>query len=163
MRDFSRWQVSPPPMRGARTSDGRPVYSVGIIPACSGSALPPPSRNSTKTDYPRMRGEHLLPTCPKGLLKGSSPRMRGVPMPHQPAVPCPTDHPRVCGEHISNPVGVITIVGSSPRMRRTPKGAATAQGGHEIIPAYAGNTEAARNRCADSGDHPRVCGEHLYR
>lgn len=45
-------------------------------------------------------------------------------------------------------------------MRGTPKGAATAQGGHEIIPAYAGNTEAARNRCADSGDHPRVCGEH---
>ena len=29
-----------------------------------------------------------------------------------------------------------------------------------IIPAYAGNTHGRDMRIAESGDHPRVCGEH---
>ena len=33
--------------------------------------------------------------------------------------------------------------------------------GNGIIPAYAGNTESDRYPFARSGDHPRVCGEHL--
>ena len=30
-----------------------------------------------------------------------------------------------------------------------------------IIPAYAGNTSMLSSRADTSGDHPRVCGEHI--
>ena len=31
-----------------------------------------------------------------------------------------------------------------------------------IIPAYAGNTSVQERRPVEGGDHPRVCGEHIY-
>jgi len=51
--------------------------------------------------------------------------------------------------------------GSSPRMRGTrliTLMLATTRG---IIPAYAGNTFRHSGSCSGSGDHPRVCGEHI--
>ena len=35
-------------------------------------------------------------------------------------------------------------------------------GEHGIIPAYAGNTSAVSRSSWQAGDHPRVCGEHIY-
>lgn len=106
-----------------------------------------------------MRGAHIGTRNPE-LTAGITPAYAGSTVSFLTSNGSPWNHPRVCGEHISNPVGVITIVGSSPRMRGTPKGAATAQGGHEIIPAYAGNTRGQGAWSWWAWDHPRVCGKH---
>ena len=51
--------------------------------------------------------------------------------------------------------------GSSPRMRGTPDSVHQCRIKLGIIPAYAGNTQAADWQCSHYWDHPRVCGEHL--
>ncbi len=70
------------------------------------------------------------------------------------------DHPRVCGEHDGRNRSRGDRRGSSPRMR----GAHAAHLGRVawpgIIPAYAGSTTSATTIMPNSGDHPRVCGEH---
>lgn len=112
-----------------------------------------------KGSPPRMRGTHIGTRNPE-LAAGITPAYAGNTVSFLTSNGSPWNHPRVCGEHISNPVGVITMVGPSPRMRGTPKGAATAQGGHEIIPAYAGNTRGQGAWSWWAWDHPRVCGKH---
>ena len=71
------------------------------------------------------------------------------------------DHPRVCGEHLPLLETFHEYPGSSPRMRgaRIIGQQRTKERG--IIPAYAGSTRHAGPRGRASGDHPRVCGEHL--
>ena len=74
--------------------------------------------------------------------------------------PSIVDHPRVCGEHRSCARAAASTAGSSPRMRGTPRVRILSSMMVGIIPAYAGNTDAARPRRWPTGDHPRVCGEH---
>ena len=71
------------------------------------------------------------------------------------------DHPRVCGEHVVSVSGRVTDSGSSPRMRGTRVILFLPSHDIRIIPAYAGNTSAARRREYMRWDHPRVCGEHI--
>ena len=71
------------------------------------------------------------------------------------------DHPRVCGEHPIDRRSHWERRGSSPRMRGTPAFVLDGDGRAGIIPAYAGNTNIYGAGTADSGDHPRVCGEHV--
>ena len=54
-------------------------------------------------------------------------------------------------------------MGSSPRMRGTPNRTRCEGRRFGIIPAYAGNTVYGKRLRLVGGDHPRVCGEHLYR
>ena len=72
------------------------------------------------------------------------------------------DHPRVCGEHILLMQSINGQTGSSPRMRGTLDVRVCAVSLWGIIPAYAGNTTLARIFREALGDHPRVCGEHLW-
>ena len=70
------------------------------------------------------------------------------------------DHPRGCGEHAySRPYGV-PHAGSSPRMRGTLATKCVERRINRIIPADAGNTQAAAPRWHPARDHPRGCGEH---
>ena len=71
------------------------------------------------------------------------------------------DHPRVCGEHRQIAGFCSRSLGSSPRMRGTQFVVLLVISGNPIIPAYAGNTRHQADRKARSGDHPRVCGEHV--
>ena len=111
---------------------------------------------------------------------GSSPRMRGTPVPVNtplgvigiiPAYAGNTfrwlncqcldrDHPRVCGEHNIRVFQLRFKPGSSPRMRGTRGGAGPWLAPLGIIPAYAGNTDSISDGRLRRGDHPRVCGEH---
>ena len=52
-------------------------------------------------------------------------------------------------------------MGSSPRMRGTRCVPSLRRLACGIIPAHAGNTQAASGQAADHGDHPRACGEHV--
>ena len=71
------------------------------------------------------------------------------------------DHPRVCGEHQARIVQTPPSAGSSPRMRGAPAGQKHGAKREGIIPAYAGSTSAVSPQWSASGDHPRVCGEHI--
>ena len=168
-------------MRGTPVSRLRFYRIRGIIPAYAGNTRPTCRAGATRWDHPRICGEHLLDISDHRTIKGSSPHMRGTlrgglfvrnaygiipayagntrPKP-SPVVPV-RDHPRICGEHICSGSYATTVPGSSPHMRGTqvilkssllPKG---------IIPAYAGNTCLSSLRRFATGDHPRICGEHL--
>ena len=71
------------------------------------------------------------------------------------------DHPRVCGEHSCGFLHALPDAGSSPRMRGTPRPYGRRISRCGIIPAYAGNTCGAAPKNCITGDHPRVCGEHV--
>ena len=110
---------------------------------------------------------------------GSSPRMRGTPLPHpqrrpghriipahagnspgrSPARPRMPDHPRACGELSSDVLIALAAIGSSPRMRGTPHRSFRLLLRFRIIPAHAGNSwsDSSTRRCPS--DHPRACGE----
>ena len=75
-------------------------------------------------------------------------------------VPPHRDHPRVCGEHLTTGYRLGKIRGSSPRMRGTPAQNQYPKHVPGIIPAYAGNTDGREKANGQTGDHPRVCGEH---
>ena len=167
-------------MRGTLGFSRFHAFDAGIIPAYAGNTesenrLPPRAG-----DHPRVCGEHMREMERAGESPGSSPRMRGTRNASAcvarstgiiPAYAGNTqaigevwlrygDHPRVCGEHSPCAVACASCLGSSPRMRGTLRQSSPHSGRTRIIPAYAGNTLAARQACSGRRDHPRVCGEH---
>ena len=72
------------------------------------------------------------------------------------------DHPRVCGEHLCSAMEKMGNGGSSPRMRGARRRIVLDGRPKGIIPAYAGSTAGATDQLTTMGDHPRVCGEHIY-
>ena len=91
---------------------------------------------------------------------GSSPHVRGALGPC-PASPCRIrDHPRMCGEHSSRKAFLLESMGSSPHVRGAPCMGIDVLTGYGIIPACAGSTQPVSLALSQSGDHPRMCGEH---
>ena len=74
--------------------------------------------------------------------------------------PC-KDHPRVCGEHNNSFCCSVMSLGSSPRMRGAQTCYRKPGCRQRIIPAYAGSTAQREPGKRQTGDHPRVCGEHI--
>ena len=87
--------------------------------------------------------------------------MRGTLLRHEISREAQGDHPRVCGEHCHVVGHARRISGSSPRMRGTLLEHVAVGAGDGIIPAYAGNTIRNATSLRKTGDHPRVCGEHV--
>ena len=171
---------SSPRARGARRLQGWCSGDHGIIPACAGSTAECGASGIKPGDHPRVRGEHGIPTLGHLISVGSSPRARGAQAWQRgdlaelgiiPACAGSTrdrtcahtrcgDHPRVRGEHLVwEPVDQCAS-GSSPRARgahclRSRLGILRG-----IIPACAGSTSQNRHSAPESGDHPRVRGEH---
>ena len=135
----------------------------------------------SRTDHPRVCGEHPAMVCTTPAAPGSSPRVRGthllicdcvrvrgiIPACAGNTMPMfspwrkPRDHPRVCGEHDIQLTVTQCAPGSSPRVRGTLHGVAVGRAETGIIPACAGNTVVQPGVLLSEGDHPRVCGEHL--
>ena len=111
---------------------------------------------------------------------GTSPRMRGKPIPPHalnvssrniPAYAGKTllswlvsilnaEHPRVCGENWRYGVHDRARAGTSPRMRGKPEPHEAVTRATRNIPAYAGKTARGGSCCRVTGEHPRVCGEN---
>ncbi len=172
---------SSPRVRGTPCPLVLQLQRTGIIPACAGNTAELLEELLNDGDHPRVCGEHP-PQCRKPDDRpGSSPRVRGtLPVVAEhllrhgiipacagnttgsfPPAWCRWDHPRVCGEHLIPHLATSFGVGSSPRVRGTPEAfdAFMPYGG--IIPACAGNTGRPHSPLAATGDHPRVCGEHV--
>ena len=168
-------------MRGTRVRKFGVDCGNGIIPAYAGNTESDRYPFARSGDHPRVCGEHLLVVCVFANCWGSSPRMRGTQGHSRvfPAVrgiipayagntrlaltvlPVRWDHPRVCGEHPRAPITKFHGAGSSPRMRGTLVKRIVKRVRRGIIPAYAGNTRWTFTGFSRSGDHPRVCGEHV--
>ena len=94
---------------------------------------------------------------------GSPPRMRGKLFDIYLMHFLRQDHPRVCGENLLIHCPYLYSLGSPPRMR----GKLTAKPffftRFGITPAYAGKTQRPRISLSVIQDHPRVCGENVFR
>ena len=166
-------------MRGTRLASPRPAVLPRFIPACAGNSRRSARALRRPPVHPRVCGELIHRRMQKAAPVGSSPRVRGTPLPRSrrgdqtrfiPA--CAgnsglsakvkrfrTVHPRVCGE-LSMEVGLdFESTGSSPRVRGTRSRRRTARGERRFIPACAGNSRPASGRRATGSVHPRVCGE----
>ena len=154
---------SPPRMRGKRKMDGR--------------------SGAEETDHPRGCGENYLSLIRSICPLGSPPRMRGKRIQQTqrkwayritPADAgktlsalrtlnlCP-DHPRGCGENWILVIGMHSGSGSPPRMRGKRHAEDFAVRQPRITPADAGKTNQAAAHETDWADHPRGCGENLYK
>ena len=147
-------------MRGTHAPSMSQYRFFGIIPAYAGNTGESNTSSLHYWDHPRVCGEHPSTDLWCDMWRGSSPRMRGTLI-FLFCVMWWWDHPRVCGEHAAGLSRTYDVEGSSPRMRGTRKPVKTKENGTGIIPAYAGNTSAARRREYRRWDHPRVCGEHI--
>ena len=167
-------------MRGKRASVKRHVDVFRLIPAYAGKTSFEPPTYSQPRAHPRVCGENHR--RPRGIAgtRGSSPRMRGkrrrlIAVRNDPGlIPAyagktrsagpgtsrPPAHPRVCGENFDMVILDESSSGSSPRMRGKPGGVILQVLIIGLIPAYAGKTQRARERRAQSWAHPRVCGEN---
>ena len=158
---FPRLQLgSPPPARGAFTSNlqNRPFF--GITPACAGSIKPKERGKWQKEDHPRLRGEHSPAIIANTSPRGSPPPARGayydftrvtgvVRITPACAGSIPLDrfqrsnskdHPRLRGEHIAS----YTFC----------------HDGRRITPACAGSIDLPKRFTEIFWDHPRLRGEH---
>ena len=92
-----------------------------------------------KGSSPRLRGTPV-PLRPRGLRWGIIPALAGNTMGSFGPFLVRRDHPRACGEH-AVPHALLTLSeGSSPRLRGTPFGRIIELVEMGIIPALAGNT-----------------------
>ena len=153
---------SSPRMRGTLGFRGGGLIYRGIIPAYAGNTSGSTFLNTLRRDHPRVCGEHVGERVHQRGALGSSPRMRGTRNHPTTSRSARQDHPRVCGEHSVIRCSLTSDPGSSPRMRGTRCCNKIARRTRGIIPAYAGNTCFCTHFPFQLGDHPRVCGEHVF-
>ena len=155
-----------------------PILS-GSIPACTGNPsarYPPPLAGEV---YPRVYGESAGRQARSRLLRGLSPRVRGIrrratsrctapgsipactgnPNGHVEAVPQEKVYPRVYGESMTTCCSIRTGTGLSPRVRGIPRPHWPPRSQIGSIPACTGNPAAYRSMRAPAGVYPRVYGE----
>ena len=152
---------SSPHMRGTPSHHAGLGYGGGIIPAYAGNTNRIRGPEHDWWDHPRICGEHLLPCVTLTEEQGIIPAYAGNTNCQSPSNSPIRDHPRICGEH--RIVGSVQYVreGSSPHMRGTLEHGEPVVQVHGIIPAYAGNTSSSAATRTSTGDHPRICGEHV--
>ena len=152
----------------------------GIIPAGAGLTPSSPRARRNARDHPRGCGAHSASSPCISFLPGSSPRVRGSPIPFSCDIDChgiipagagltmrcgltqsiSWDHPRGCGAHLLLLTSCRPPQGSSPRVRGSLGFCSTVNNGLGIIPAGAGLTFFACSAICVPGDHPRGCGAH---
>ena len=171
---------SSPHARGTQSTRYDPACRPGIIPACAGNTFTLGHSGLRDGDHPRMRGEHATYTPGAWCPPGSSPHARGTQSIQaatqqtrgiipacagntgmsRPRVRACRDHPRMRGEHVQAGALCHVVEGSSPHARGTLRAGHGGRGRQGIIPACAGNTLDFKNLKGETGDHPRMRGEH---
>ena len=69
----------------------------------------------------------------------------------------------MCGEQLARTRRILRKIGSPPRVRGTASEYCMVTPGVRITPACAGNSSQQSKQPQISMDHPRVCGEQLFR
>ena len=147
-------------MRGSRASRDGFCEAARIIPAHAGLTSPSCHQVFSSRDHPRACGAHCSFVSFCGLIRGSSPRMRGS---------------QTCFHRENDEDGIIPahagLTGDCIEARRHEWNHPRACGAHQyrryqgchglgIIPAHAGLTRGQPRRSCCRRDHPRACGAH---
>ncbi len=171
---------SSPRLRGTRPSRSARTRAARFIPAPAGNTTSPSIAMAKPPVHPRACGEHQCGAVDRGLVCGSSPRLRGtrrselIPAMATRFIPAPAGntceviwrpwatpvHPRACGEHSPRLAILVSTCGSSPRLRGTLQVGEVGLDPGRFIPAPAGNTTTTLAVLCLLAVHPRACGEH---
>ena len=147
-------------MRGKRGFCFCNSSTKGLIPACAGKTFPQRAEARSQWAHPRVCGENHSRVDGTFTKLGSSPRVRGKPLPAwrassvQGLIPACAGktprrvarsmpiaaHPRVCGENLFVSPYVFRSLGSSPRVRGKQETQDAAEKWTRLIPACAGKT-----------------------
>ena len=184
------WRNSPRPLsgssprlRGTHHHRQRGRCRHRFIPAFAGNAGLYTGRVPAASVHPRVCGERGHTWNRSLCCPGSSPRLRGTPVPPLPRrlrgrfIPAFAGnaeagktlrsilavHPRVCGERTAEIPAKLQFLGSSPRLRGTPFLDSWKFCFQRFIPAFAGNAAVRAARARSPTVHPRVCGERHSR
>ena len=174
---------SPPLARGKAISPDDIQAALGITPACAGKSVLPGNSRFADRDHPRLRGEKFNRSIAQRHTRGSPPLARGKVVGIQQGFDLPRitpacagkrfrssrgrrwlwDHPRLCGEKSNIIRASLDIRGSSPLVRG--KEVCIVECGFlsGIIPACAGKSASGLFRRRYSWDHPRLCGEKMWK
>ena len=151
------WGLSPRG-RGKPAALLPPAARSGSIPAWAGETLPsPPTAPSTRV-YPRVGGGNPADNPHPEPVYGLSPRGRGKHDPMQEYGPKEEVYPRVGGGNRGVAPFIRLKPGLSPRGRGKPAENCPSHYRRGSIPAWAGETTAARLASVCSGVYPRVGG-----
>ena len=158
-----REQGSPPRMRGKDFFELHRLFAKRITPAYAGKSLFGAGSGQASQDHPRVCGEKTPPPRWKHSLSGSPPRMRGKEMRVISMLDTFRITPAYAGKSILQFMNGITTKGSPPRMRGKVSKYAAKPADYRITPAYAGKSHRSSRSASTSWDHPRVCGEKVYK
>ena len=150
---------SSPRMRGMPFPVVNVMGTTRIIPAYAGNASMRRCACGSTADHPRVCGECSSTLASVSVRVGSSPRMRGMPLPSRGRRTPNRIIPAYAGNAGLHPQKGTDQCGSSPRMRGMPRCPHRRFNVHRIIPAYAGNATWSSSGRLSLTDHPRVCGE----
>ena len=171
---------SSPRVRGKRFRGPRQPEPARLIPACAGKTRENRAARSHVAAHPRVCGENCSYSHGSPGSVGSSPRVRGKPLPIPPhpiqsrLIPACAGkthhseapegrgraHPRVCGENPSCGTRPSATAGSSPRVRGKRPRRSLPFRRYGLIPACAGKTKIVYKLASGERAHPRVCGEN---
>ena len=114
-------------------------------------------------DHPRTCGENVLREQSWECPFGSPPHMRGKLVQFHGFNRPMEDHPRTCGENPMKKRIAIVTSGSPPHMRGKLAESINTAFEFRITPAHAGKTHPLRTDSHPTSDHPRTCGENLWK
>ena len=152
---------SSPHTRGAPTAPVVRVAELGIIPAYAGSTGTRRRTDRSGRDHPRIRGEHVIGALCYARAARIIPAYAGSTRRCCTGTDATKDHPRIRGEHSLPTTSRRNAPGSSPHTRGALGDPADDLGDAGIIPAYAGSTGVSSSSATQTGDHPRIRGEHI--
>ena len=113
----------------------------------------------TAGSSPRVRGK---PVPPQGMGQepGLIPARAGKTFPRRTGRTASSAHPRACGENSDDATTALYRAGSSPRVRGKPILMCSPQRNLGLIPARAGKTIHCGTTGPRAAAHPRACGEN---
>ena len=154
---------SPPRMRGKVPAGLCQIIGFGITPAYAGKSCTELTVKGEVKDHPRVCGEKPSGVMAALACAGITPAYAGKSLVRAKHTVIAQDHPRVCGEKACATWRGRTALGSPPRMRGKVTMNLYPHDIEGITPAYAGKSSLACCPWRLHRDHPRVCGEKVFR
>ena len=181
-KDYER-EGSPPHLRGKHSSDCFKFFVTRITPAPAGKTELSQAVLFYQQDHPRTCGENPACTYACNSVRGSPPHLRGKlhlgrkTEEQEGITPAPAgktrfllrihielwDHPRTCGENVLYMSSKGAIRGSPPHLRGKLFIYPLPTAKSRITPAPAGKTIINNDKKFQFRDHPRTCGENVFR
>ena len=150
-------------MRGKETRGDHITTEFRIPPAYAGKSSVPSQFRMNRRDHPRICGEKPVLPCQFMYVSGSPPHMRGKDFSSDLLHFDVRITPAYAGKSLPAFRSSSPSSGSPPHMR----GKVVAHGclllDVGITPAYAGKSTAGAAFDRAVEDHPRICGEKVYR